>query len=267
MRRAGRPRRRGAAAAGTTRGRPRPAELVVLRSTWDYTHRVRRLPRLGARTAAGRQPGRGGALEHRQAVPARPRRGRRADRADVFRRRPAGRSSSPAPREYVLKPSVGAGSRGAGRFTADRADAARDHAAELHAAGPHRAGPALPRRGRHRRRDGAGLLRRRVQPRDRQGARCCRPATRTRSAAGRCSSRSRSPPASRRPRSCASARRRCRRIRARFGADQLYARVDLLPSPGGPRGHRARARRAVAVPRLRRPARPTRLAAAIAARA
>jgi hypothetical protein len=37
--------------------------------------------------------------------------------------------------EFVVKPSIGAGSRGAGRFTADRTAAARVHAAELHDAG------------------------------------------------------------------------------------------------------------------------------------
>lgn len=37
--------------------------------------------------------------------------------------------------EYVVKPSIGAGSRGAGRFSADDADAARAHAAALHDAG------------------------------------------------------------------------------------------------------------------------------------
>jgi len=37
--------------------------------------------------------------------------------------------------EFVVKPSVGAGSRGAGRFTADRLEQARSHVAELHAAG------------------------------------------------------------------------------------------------------------------------------------
>jgi len=37
--------------------------------------------------------------------------------------------------EFVLKPSVGAGSRGAGRFTPDRLDEARAHAAALQAAG------------------------------------------------------------------------------------------------------------------------------------
>ncbi len=37
--------------------------------------------------------------------------------------------------EFVVKPSVGAGSRGAGRFTRERADQARAHAARLHTAG------------------------------------------------------------------------------------------------------------------------------------
>ncbi|HEV7203765.1 MAG TPA: hypothetical protein VGN18_04100 [Jatrophihabitans sp.] len=37
--------------------------------------------------------------------------------------------------QFVLKPSVGAGSRGAGRFEASRSDDARAHAASLHAAG------------------------------------------------------------------------------------------------------------------------------------
>jgi glutathione synthase/RimK-type ligase-like ATP-grasp enzyme len=37
--------------------------------------------------------------------------------------------------EFVVKPSVGAGSRGAGRFVADAREAAASHAAALHAAG------------------------------------------------------------------------------------------------------------------------------------
>jgi hypothetical protein len=37
--------------------------------------------------------------------------------------------------EFVIKPSVGAGSRGAGRFTADRHDAAHAHITALHEAG------------------------------------------------------------------------------------------------------------------------------------
>jgi len=41
----------------------------------------------------------------------------------------------PAGIEFVVKPSVGAGSIGAGRFPADAQDAAREHAELLHAAG------------------------------------------------------------------------------------------------------------------------------------
>jgi glutathione synthase/RimK-type ligase-like ATP-grasp enzyme len=37
--------------------------------------------------------------------------------------------------EFVVKPSVGAGSRGVGRFTADRLEFARRHVDELHAVG------------------------------------------------------------------------------------------------------------------------------------
>jgi glutathione synthase/RimK-type ligase-like ATP-grasp enzyme len=41
----------------------------------------------------------------------------------------------PGSGEYVVKPSVGAGSRGAGRFASERVDAARAHVAQLHASG------------------------------------------------------------------------------------------------------------------------------------
>ena len=41
----------------------------------------------------------------------------------------------PASGDYVVKPSVGAGSRGVGRFAVDRHAAALAHAAQLHAAG------------------------------------------------------------------------------------------------------------------------------------
>lgn len=43
--------------------------------------------------------------------------------------------SFPTDGEFVVKPSVGAGSRGAGRFLPSAAQAAADHAADLHAAG------------------------------------------------------------------------------------------------------------------------------------
>lgn len=108
--------------------------LVVLRSTWDYSTRrsnflrwARAVPRLAnavgvvawntdktylADLAAAGVP----------TVPTR-----------VV---PVGEPAQlPTDGEYVLKPSVGAGSRGAGRFAADRNEAAAEHVEQLHAAG------------------------------------------------------------------------------------------------------------------------------------
>jgi hypothetical protein len=48
---------------------------------------------------------------------------------------PGANADLPASGEFVVKPSVGAGSRGAGRFSAERAEAARGHVAALHASG------------------------------------------------------------------------------------------------------------------------------------
>jgi hypothetical protein len=48
---------------------------------------------------------------------------------------PGSAPSFPATGEFVVKPSIGAGSRGAGRFSADDAGGAAEHAAALHAAG------------------------------------------------------------------------------------------------------------------------------------
>lgn len=49
--------------------------------------------------------------------------------------RPGGMAQFPDGVEFVVKPSVGAGSRGAGRFAAGDADAARAHLAQLHELG------------------------------------------------------------------------------------------------------------------------------------
>lgn len=110
------------------------AELVVLRSTWDYTSQradflawVNSLPRvanpadvvawntdktyLGDLAAAG--------------VPTVP---------TVFAE-PGAQVTLPDAPEIVVKPSVGAGSRGAGRFARDAAGAARTHAQALQDAG------------------------------------------------------------------------------------------------------------------------------------
>ena len=99
--------------------------------------RSRCVPGLGRSARPGREPSGRTALELRQGVPARPRRGRRADRADVVGSPRRGRSGLP-PGDVVVKPSVGAGSMGAGRFDTRRpgaAESARRHAQALHDAG------------------------------------------------------------------------------------------------------------------------------------
>jgi hypothetical protein len=206
--------------------------LVVLRTTWDYTLRrdefvtwVRSLPRvaneapvvvwntdklyLGDLAAAG--------------VPTVP---------TTFA--PPGEPVTlPEQGEFVVKPSIGAGSRGAGRFTADRAEAARAHAAHLHEAGrvvmvqPYldqvdtvgetsliyldgrfshaiRKGPLLPPGIAHPVQSRSLFVEEAIEPR------------------------------SPRPAELEVGNATLTVIRDRFGADQLYTRVDLLPSAGGP---------------------------------
>jgi hypothetical protein len=108
--------------------------LVVLRSTWDYTHDrdaflrwVSSLPRVANDAAVVRWNTDKVYLDDLAVagVPTVP-------TAVV---RPGAAAEFPDTEEFVIKPSVGAGSRGVGRFTAERADAARTHIAELHAAG------------------------------------------------------------------------------------------------------------------------------------
>jgi glutathione synthase/RimK-type ligase-like ATP-grasp enzyme len=136
--------------------------------------------------------------------------------------------------EFVVKPSVGAGSRGVGRFTHDRTEAAHRHAAQLHAAGrtvlvqPYldavdtagetaliyiegrfshavRKGPMLPEGAAHPVHHGPDLyVAERIEPRLPEAA------------------------------ELAVGAAVLDVVRERFGADQLYARVDLLPSPEGP---------------------------------
>lgn len=109
------------------------ADLVVLRSTWDYTERrdeflawCASVPRLANPVEAVRW---------------------NTDKAYLVDLAHAGVATVPtalvAPGEraawpagdFVVKPSVGAGSRGAARFTPRGHDAAGTHLAELHAAG------------------------------------------------------------------------------------------------------------------------------------
>jgi hypothetical protein len=216
------------------------AGLVVLRSTWDYTlHRdsfldwIDRLPRVAN----------GAAVVHWN-----------SDKTYLHDLGAAGLPTVPtifaAPGEndplagedfavalksgeVVVKPSVGAGSRGVGRFSVERADAARRHAAELLAAGrtvlvqPYveavdtagetalvyvdgrfshaiRKGPMLPPGAAHPLQDRSVFVEENIRPRE--------PSPEELQVGGRVVDF----------------------VRNRFGADQLYARVDLLPSPAGP---------------------------------
>ena len=207
------------------------AGLVVLRSTWDYTHDrsgylqwVRTLPAvanpapvvewntdkvyLADLGAAG--------------VPTAP----------TTIARPGEPLTLPAA-EMVLKPSVGAGSRGVGRFTPDRGADARRHAAELHAAGrtvlvqPYldavddagetaliyfdgrfshaiRKGPMLSAGAAHGVHGDSLYIEELISAREPAAA------------------------------ELAVGEAAVSYVRKRFGDDQLYTRVDLLPSPDGP---------------------------------
>ena len=204
---------------------------MILRATWDY---IERLDEFLAWTQAGaesaQRAGRGG-VEHRQALPGRSGRRRRADRAEPVLR--AGRAGAPAcaarwwsNRQSVRDPLAHNGSPIRRR---------RAHHARAAGGRAHRAGAAV-RRARRRRRDGAGVPRRPAVARVHQGA---DPA-----AAGKQARRS----TSRAP----TPRSRCRRPSrtsscgtsamprwpprpttwASTPAELLYARVDVI---GGPR--------------------------------
>lgn len=206
--------------------------LVVLRSTWDYTDRREEF------------------LSWVDAVP------RVANPADVVRWSsdktylhdleehglpivattvvpPGAAWSWPAADEIVAKPSVGAGSRGVGRFTRDRADEARAHVERLHGIGrtvlvqPYvgevdsagetaliyldgvyshaiRKAPMLPAGSVHAPDSDELYLPESIMPRTPTGdERLVGDGV-------------------------------VEAIRARFGADQLYARVDLLPGDTSP---------------------------------
>jgi hypothetical protein len=108
--------------------------LVVVRSTWDYTNSIERFRAWTAGVRHLANPAevidwntdKTYLLDLASAgVPIVP-------TAVV---RPGEAAHFPAGVEFVVKPSVGAGSRGAGRFAADQFDAARAHLAELHALG------------------------------------------------------------------------------------------------------------------------------------
>jgi hypothetical protein len=112
-------------------------DLTVLRSTWDYADRrveflawTRTVPRLHnpASVVAGNSDKRYLAELIAAGLPVVP----------TGFLEPGQPAELPTSGEYVLKPSVGAGSRGAGRFDADRPDsatAAGAHLQALHGAG------------------------------------------------------------------------------------------------------------------------------------
>ena len=140
---------------------------------------------------------------------------------------------APHTTEFVVKPSVGAGSRGVGRFTPDRADDAHRHVADLHAAGrtamvqPYldavdtvgetaliyfdgrfshavRKGPMLPEGIAHPVHGWELFVEERIEARQPDAA------------------------------ELQIGEAVLAAVRSRFGADQLYARVDLLPGAAGP---------------------------------
>ncbi len=208
------------------------AALVVLRSTWDYTRDRERflqwvhgLPRVcnaadvvawnTDKSYLGDLAGAG--------VPVVP---------SAFAA-PGDTVVLPDAAQFVVKPSVGAGSRGVGRFTAERHAAAYDHAAGLHAAGrtalvqPYldgvdtagetalvyldgrfshavRKGPMLQADAAHDVAGAALYIEENITAREPQ-------------------------PAERAVGDAVLAA-----VRDRFGADLLYTRVDLLPTADGP---------------------------------
>jgi glutathione synthase/RimK-type ligase-like ATP-grasp enzyme len=111
--------------------------LVLMRSTWNYTEdlsaflawaeHVSRVARLLNDTATVRwSTDKRYLLElERHGVPIVP----------TAIAAPGERWSAPDAAQFVVKPSIGAGSRGARRFRAAEVDAARAHVASLHAAG------------------------------------------------------------------------------------------------------------------------------------
>ena len=208
------------------------AGLVVLRSTWDYTHDrdaflhwVAELPRVANEAAVVRWNTDKVYLGDLAAagVPTVP----------TTLAPPGADVAFPDGVEFVVKPSVGAGSRGVGRFTSERAGAAAQHVAQLHAAGrtalvqPYldavdeagetaliyvdgafshavRKGPMLPDGIAHPVHGWELYIEEQITPRVPDVA------------------------------ELAVGKAALDAVRSRFGTDQLYTRVDLLPSPAGP---------------------------------
>jgi hypothetical protein len=135
--------------------------------------------------------------------------------------------------EVIIKPSVGAGSRGVGRFTPDRFGKAQEHAAQLHAAGrtvivqPYLDGVDVTGEAAliffdgvfsHAITKGAMIPAGMTHPVD-GGSLFIEENIERRTATDP---------------ERAAAEAALAYVRARFGGNQLYARVDLLPGPDGP---------------------------------
>jgi O-ureido-D-serine cyclo-ligase len=221
---------RGRVVTGTMPRRLERYRLALLRSTWDYTERVARIPRVLRalrRRHAAAEPRARGALEHGQALP---RCARRAgvDIVPSFFIEP-GQSPERMPEhgEFVVKPAIGAGSRDAQRYVSGERAAALAPRAPPARPGAERAGAALPRQRGRPWRDGADLLRRRLQPRHPQGPLLRRGEGPTEALFAAEQITPRTP-------SAAELALGERTLRAMpFGAPLLYARVDLIHDPSG----------------------------------
>lgn len=208
------------------------AGLVVLRSTWDYTADVAAF--LAWVAGLGRVANTADVVAwNTDKVYLRDLAAAGVPTVPTTFAAPGEPVALPEQGEFVLKPSVGAGSRGAGRFGPDRSDEARAHAAQLHAAGrtimiqPYldavdsvgetaliyldgvfshavRKGPMLAATSAHA--VDAEVL----YVEEEISVRTPSPAELDTGASALAA------------------------LRDRFGADQLYTRVDLLPSPDGP---------------------------------
>lgn len=206
--------------------------LVVVRSTWDYTEDVehfrawtRRVPHLAnpAEVIAWSLDKSYLLALAESGIPIVP----------TTLVRPGDRFEAPAGSEFVVKPAIGAGSRGAGRFAASESAAGAAHVAALHADGfpvlvqPYLDGVDvagetaliyLGGRFSHAIGKGAMLPAGTVHP--------------SRSHALHVEERitARTPSSAER----AVGDLALAAVRARFGRDPLYVRVDLLPGPHGP---------------------------------
>ena len=225
-------------------------DLVVVRSTWDYTADrdgflawVEGLPRVANDAAVMRWNTDKVYLGDLAAVG--------VPTVATTVAPPGVDVTFPGVAEFVVKPSVGAGSRGVGRFTADRVDAAAQHVAQLHDAGrtvlvqPYldavdTAGETaliyLEGAFSHAVRKGPMLAAEQDAPHPLHAP---AGAGKPDSPAGRQGARelyveeeitARVPSAA----ELAVGAATVDAVRTRFGADQLYTRVDLLPSPDGP---------------------------------